>query len=107
MARGTLDNLDYHGMTWNDIREAIVLAIGDISALTGTRTVVAMFEFANLRTNEATGTISQAQAKINVVLALGSTTDVVFGTSTDDGSFTGVSSRARCLVPAIDGAGLR
>ena len=89
---GTWDALGVNGYTWGAIRGATLPSLGNVSAATGTRSIVCMFEWANeaqFGDPAVASTTSAARAGINAILANDSGCEVIFGTSTDRGDSFG------------------
>ena len=90
---GTWDQLGVVGDNWPGIGVKAAVSIGNVSAATGSRSIVCLFEFANTR--QAAGSVVAAAARqvIDALHAGDGDREIVFGTSTDDGTSVGVATR--------------
>lgn len=94
---GTWDSIAAGGYTWNAIGDIQLPMLGNASALTGTRNIVCVFEWANdiRETGDEGQSEARARAVIDALHAQDANREVVFGTSTDDGSPTQGGNKPR------------
>ena len=94
LAWGTWDALGVNGFTWGAIQGATLPSLGNVSAVTGNRSIVCVFEWANqaqFGDPAAATTIAAARAVIDALHAQDPDRDVIFGTSTDRGDGFGMA----------------
>lgn len=93
LAWGTWDQLGVSGFTWFDMLNRTLPAFGNVSGATCARSIVCAFEFENMRTQPLATITGAARQVIDALHAQGPDREVILGSSVNDGSQVGVSTR--------------
>jgi hypothetical protein len=106
---GTFDILAIPGRVWSDVAGNQLNALGNVSAVTGTRSIVCGFEWYNEAVVYGSGAadiVQHAKTAISALLAQDPNREFILGTSTDAGGLSAAQVQNRSDYTAALVAGL-